>query len=201
MKRLILLVLSAVVLFTGCSNKTLNIEESPTNTTVEENTENENKEPSLSDFASDNISENEINFSDYISTEVYSFTEEDIEYVDDVIKAIVDKGDGFKGFEYIKGNEIEEKIKDECLIVFVSDYCRPCKYYKTVLFSYNNINKDIPLYLVNVADETNKEYLERFNIDATPITMYFRKSNSAVLFKGIRTYDELIKFIDEFKEN
>jgi len=82
----------------------------------------------------------------------------------------------------------------EGIIYFKDPKCGPCKISDFSLKSLKEI-RGIPLMVVNVNEDTDKEIVERFEVKAVPYVVFFKNGETLKMITGaksLRQYKELL---------
>lgn len=100
----------------------------------------------------------------------------------------------------INEKEFEELIKREDLTVvdFSASWCMPCRMLKPILERVEKVYDTVVFANVDISDE--EELSERYRIFSVPTVVAFKKGKIVDSMVGLKSYDEIIDFVNSAKE-
>lgn len=99
----------------------------------------------------------------------------------------------------ITESQFNESINDENLVIidFYATWCMPCRMLKPILERIETKFADIKFYSVDVSEceEVSKQY----RIFSVPTLMAFKQGKKLDSIVGLKSFDEISKFVEQCK--
>ncbi|MGL4382757.1 MAG: thioredoxin family protein, partial [Bacilli bacterium] len=95
--------------------------------------------------------------------------------------------------------DITKKIdnKDSFILVAASTTCSACKQYEPILKDFSKQYPDIDVQIVHIDKlKDSKEFQTKYNIEATPTTIYYKDGERKSTKVGLMSKAEIIELYD-----
>ncbi|MEG0364947.1 MAG: thioredoxin family protein [Erysipelotrichales bacterium] len=103
-----------------------------------------------------------------------------------------------------KPSDVAEAVKNKesFIVVASASDCAACKVYMPIVDEYSKENKDTKVLNVVIdelkEDQEKTDFIAKYNVSATPTTIFFNKGEVKTIKTGTLSKDELVDFTKDY---